>query len=188
MKVNTKAIHYWLYDLTYSLWGGDAPEKTNLCQYVRRLAFAPLILVPLLFVMFLGTLVILVRAIAAYSLGYSTNWKTGNLQERSPGLFQIHGHQMYSGYLVLPIVLAGMNALFFKHLPPLHGTPVITVDQVSSVIFFTLEGVALVFGTIFGTFLFFSSDTWDLMTEWFDAKTEGVCPLVEFEGDDNGDQ
>lgn len=187
MKINTSALHYRLYGLTYAAWGNDPPSRSNLCQYMRRLALSPLILLfPALFISLIG-IILVVRAILTYPFGYTTDWKSFALRERSLGLFQVGGFQFYSGYIIIPAALIALNHFIFTHFPG-SGEIHLTGYQRFALTTFIFEAVALVMAITFGIVLFFSSDTYDLFSEWFDAKTQGVCPLIEFEGDEDGDQ
>lgn len=187
MKIDTHSFHYCLYGLTYSVWGNDPPSRSNLCQYMRRLAFSPLImLLPALFVSLIG-IILVVRAILTYPFGYTTDWKSFALRERSLGLFQVRGFQFYSGYIIIPAALIALNHFIFTHFPG-SGEIHLTGYQKFALTAFIFEVVALIMAAIFGIALFLSSDTYDLILEWLDAKTEGVCPLIEFEGDEDGDQ
>lgn len=183
MKINTRSLHYRLYDYTYSSWGGASPIATNLCQYVRRLILSPFIILPVSAISFLALIFLAVRAFLTYPLGYSTNWKTLELRGRSPGMFQVAGLQVYSGYFVIPIALVIGNFLAYGQLF-IHGVKP-GVGSTLSIMLIITEVSVLIFGLIAGMIIFFSSDTYDLFSEWIDAKTEGVCPLIEFDEDDD---
>src|SRR5271163_4031257 len=39
MKLNRNTWHYFLFDKSFALFGNEAPESSNLCQYMRRIFF-----------------------------------------------------------------------------------------------------------------------------------------------------
>jgi hypothetical protein len=43
-------------------------------------------------------------------------------------------------------------------------------------------------GVLFGIACYRDSDTSKLVKDWMSAKTEGICPLVEFVADEEKDQ
>ena len=186
MKIKIDTPHYKLYSLSYTLWNRMPPEQTNLCQYVRRLAFMPLSLFIVAFLFTLAHIMIGLRAIVAYPFGYTTDWKSGLLNKRSSGLFQVGSFQFYLGYVLFPIALFALNRFVYTHFPESNAKK-LTVSQAIAIMVFVFECVAGIAGVIIGSVVLFTSDTYDLITEYFDAKTEGVCPLVEFE-DNDGDQ
>jgi hypothetical protein len=36
MKLNRNTWHYFLFDKSFAIFGKEAPESSNLCQYMRR--------------------------------------------------------------------------------------------------------------------------------------------------------
>lgn len=187
MKIKTDTLHYKLYSSSYSIWNGDPPEQTNLCQYVRRLAFAPLNLLLAAFLLTFSYLLVALRSVVVYPFGYSTHWKSMTLNLREPARLRIRGFSFYPGYVLFPIAFIAINCFIYTNFPAWSAKN-ISMKQSVAIIAMSLEIVAGVAGLIAVAIIFFTSDTYDLITEYLDAKTDGVCPLVEFEEEDNGNQ
>lgn len=187
MKIKTDTLHYKLYSLSYTIWNSEPPEQTNLCQYARRLAFAPLNLLLAAFLFSFSYLVVALRAIVSYPFGYSTHWRSMTLNLREPASLRIKGFSIYPGYVIFPIAFIAINYFIYVNFPAWSATN-ISVKQSVAIVAMSLEIVAGIVGLLAAGIIFFTSDTYDLITEYFDAKTDGVCPLVEFEEKDNGNQ
>lgn len=187
MKIKTDTLHYKLYSLSYTIWNSDPPEQTNLCQYARRLAFMPLNLLIAVVLLIFSYMLVAVRSIAAYPFGYSTHWTSMTLNHREPARLRIKGFSIYPGYVLFPIAFIAINCFIYINFPAWSATN-IGIKQSVALVAMSLEIVAVLVGLLAVAIIFFTSDTYDLITEYFDAKTDGVCPLVEFEGEDNGNQ
>jgi hypothetical protein len=143
---------------------------------------------PILFTGFVGIMAMAAtivggRALIAYPFGYSTDWRLGVLLPRKPAPFQFRGTPIYPGYFFIPVVAVGLNYLVYLHHKS-HSQDISLLDIIAALIVI-LEVAAIGFGTLFALILFFASDTWDLISEWWDDRTKGICRVVEFENKEN---
>lgn len=188
MKLSIDSFHYKWYRLTYTVLGEDPPRHTNLCQYARRLFFSPLLFLCVGTLWAFAGVVIGIRALLCYPFGYSTNWKSGTLAERKPALFHLAGSPIYLGHFILPIATFALNYFIYREFRNLAHQDHPSGWAVLAIVIGIFEAAVALVGTIFVVVMFFSSDTWDLFQEWFNAKTQGVCPLIEFDAEEKEEE
>lgn len=185
MIINKKSLHYKLYESTYKAFDGYVPEKTNLCQYMRRLLVFSLLVYPFLLIVGIAFIIILVFITALMALPmllvgkrpqmpWEENYTPMGAKNLPP--LRIGKFNFYLVYLVIPFVLYVL-VRYDYHLYHTNGFfhPFLVLQSV----FVTIAVVVL------GLLLRYDTETGQLIGKWFEAKTQGVCPLITFEGTDN---
>jgi hypothetical protein len=171
MKINKTSWHYRLYSWTYSIWDTEwcKPATTNLCQYVQRLFWMPIVSVLLWGVM--GTFFVCVLIPFMLLIGQRpTSWKKNtkiDLFVPYQGLRVSKKVELLPWHIIVPSAVIVLEYMWFHHANWKY--PVL------------IQGCILaVLGIIVGIFLCTQSETYWIVSAWYGAKRQKVCPLVEF--------
>lgn len=164
MNINKNSWHYKVFANTFSLFEDTIPRQSNLCQYFRRLMFAPFI-----YLLAMVAIVIVFAIVGPLStlIGYYPvihNAYGGDVFEKYPGL-KVKGVEVYPWMVILLGLFLWLNVASFIY--AWHVTFIIEGSIVGCI-------VALFFGVAFIPGL------WHLTSEWLAARKQKICPLINF--------
>ncbi len=180
MVINRNSWHYHVYDFSYTFSSRLlTPTQTNLCQYVRRIAFvAPFVGIGIAGMFCVLAIVTACTLLAAPIFGYvpiqwSKPWDIFEGMRKYEGLKvgkSYNAFQLYPWHVLLTVIIVGIHVLMYH---AWGGHPLIVEGKVIGVI-------ALIIAAIFGLFYYFDSSTGKVVNAYLAAKKQKVCPVVEF--------
>lgn len=173
LTVNKKSLHYWVYKATYSMFGSNTPNDTNLCQYFRRLMLSPLFFLTFAMIVPVVTATILIAmtllTILRLPFGYYPNGIGLEEFAQYPGLKIGTSFELYPYHIGIVAAFVALNYWCFK-----------TGYATAAII---LDGIVIVPFVIIAMYLIFKKTEFsDLISNYWKAKKEKICPLIEFEG------
>ena len=176
MIIRTNTWHYRLYRWNY--WDREnIPERTNLCQYVRRLSLTPLTALVSTALECLGLVGLICYTIANYGFGFLFGYVPNGWNPTTADMVKYPGmplgrFQLYPWHVILTGLIVALHVWMYSF--P-DGRPYLLSE--AKVVGIFLAVIALVVGLIF----LFCSDTSTVVKQYLTAKKQKVCPIVEFE-------
>jgi hypothetical protein len=179
MIIDRNSWHYKLYSLTY-LWVGGVPtrlmQKTNLCQYMRRIMLG----VP--WWGFLMGAIIILATLFGPIFGYVPRTINPmkffeNDMRKYQGLRlgrSYNTFQVYPWHVILAVLFIGSEALIYHYC---GARPMIVQASI-------VGGILALIGIVFGTMMYLDSSTGKIIKEYISAKKQKVCPIVEFQNEE----
>lgn len=184
MVVNKNSWHYKVYDFSYALSLKNQPrDRTNLCQYMRRLLFvAPIIGFLCAFMFCFAAVMVLCFYLFGPIFGWvPKQWLKPWIVFDDKAVYKYEGlrigrsynaFQLYPWHVILAVLVVGLEWVVY-HVWGFH--PLAVQGEI-------VGAVALFVGLIFAVVEFSYSDTGTvgLVKEYVSAKKQKVCPVVEF--------
>jgi hypothetical protein len=171
MHINVDTWHYKVFAWSQKQIHSYVPTHTNLCTYMRHVFLWPWLIGLVWIVAVAGIGIGVIPFMLLIGRRPTFNDVHGEMGFVRYKTISIRSFNIYPWHVLLPAFVVWMNYMAFTS----HQ------HDVKGVIIGIEAGFAIVL-LVFGIAFWKQTSSAALVRSWFDAKTAGVCPLVEFDG------